>query len=135
MKMLNIHGETVTIDTRQSKYPIRAISKSKLQGETGQLLKGLFPREIILEEFPVPGSRFSVDFFVPSKDLVVEVQGEQHDDYNAHFHGDRNEKKFAKQAESDRTKAHWAELNGFELVELRKGMSHDDIRSEIQRSV
>lgn len=120
MKMYNVRGEFVHVDVRGSCYPIKFKSKSCLQGKVGSWLTEKFPREEILEEFSVPGSRYHVDFFVPGIGLVIEINGDQHYEHIPHFHGNKlTSTKFAKQIGRDRKIAEWAEVNGFLLVEIQ----------------
>ncbi len=131
MKIFNIDGETVNVDVRQSKYPIKQSSRSKRQHSVGEILIKQFPRAIILEEFTIPGSRMSVDYFLPHEDLVVEVNGEGHQSYHPRFHSDRNLGKFAKQVSHDRRKQEWAETNGFKFVTIDPEDDDDTIRDRI----
>lgn len=118
MKMTDIHGNLVNVDVRESSYPIRGLSKSRLQQELGLYLRENFPVEGILEEFTVPGSRMKLDFFIPDRKLAFEVNGAQHDEYTPVFHGQPGEMKFAKQKGRDIKKRQWCIDNGFELVEV-----------------
>ena len=119
MQLLNIHGELVTVDVRPSKYPIRAVSKSKLQGIAGEHLTDRFPNSPVLEEFTIPGSKLSVDFFLPIKKIAVEVQGIQHKEHSVFFHGDRKlSLEYGRQKSRDRQKANWCEINGFKMIEV-----------------
>ena len=116
--MFDVNGRIVSADIRQSSFPIRAVSKSILQGKVGQFLKEKYPRAIILEEFTCPGSRLSVDYFLPDLKLVIEISGVQHQKFTPHFHGPITGTKFAKQKNHDQAKALWAETNGFKFVEI-----------------
>lgn len=119
MKMFNINGEIVKVDIRPSTYPMRGVSKSKLQSLCGQFLQDTFPRESILEEFTIPGSRMSVDFFLPLKRIVIECDGIQHDNYVPFFHKDRKtSKKYALQRQHDLKKNQWADLNAFKMIRI-----------------
>jgi hypothetical protein len=120
MKLYNINGDLVQVDIRPSTKPVKFKSKSILQGKVGQYLEQKYPRDNILEEFVIPGSRLSVDFFLPKRGLVCEIQGEQHDSYKPFFHGDLSTAGgYGKQISKDREKAQWADMNGFKLVEIR----------------
>jgi hypothetical protein len=120
MKMFNIQGDLVNVDVRQSSYPISLGGKSKLQLELGKKLQELYPYDVILEEFPVPGSRMRVDFFVPGKRLLYEADGAQHDNFIPFFHGDKaTSNKYAGQVIRDSSKETWAEMNGFSLNRIK----------------
>lgn len=80
------------------------------------LLKKLFPFDSVLEEVPVPGEHLFLDFFLPSRKMVVEVQGRQHSDYTPFFH--KTKPKFFKAQSRDRRKADWCLQNNFKLIEL-----------------
>ncbi len=127
MRMFDVNGDLVNVDVRESRYPIRQHSKSTLQGRAAQVLRDSFPIDPILEEFPVPGTRQTIDFFVPKKGLVVEVDGRQHDEHVPYFHGDRaTSDKYAKQKSRDRIKDEWCEINGFNLVRIK---TEDDLEN------
>ncbi len=120
MKIFDINGNQVSVDVRPSRWPRRNVSKSKLQSQVGEILDEHYPNDVVLEEFTVPGSRMSVDFFLPHKKMVIEVQGEAHDQFVPHFHGSKlNSQKFAGQIKRDITKQFWAENNGFSFIEIR----------------
>jgi len=119
MKMFDINGDFVNVDVRPSSYPVKGISKSKLQGEIGQKLQNDYPREIVLEEFIIPGSRMAFDFFLPRKKIVIECDGSQHFEFSPFFHGDRETShKFAKQIGRDRAKEEWAEINNIKVIRI-----------------
>lgn len=118
MKLYDIHGKLVNVDVRPSSYPIKQISKSKLQKEVGDFLQEKFPHSSILEEFTIPGSRFKIDFFIVDKKLIIEVDGEQHYK-NGFFHGQILEKGFARQVKRDIIKEEWAEINGLKTIRIK----------------
>jgi hypothetical protein len=89
---------------------------SSLHKSARQLLTELFPFTTILEEVPLPGTKMFVDFFLPDKKLMVEVQGEQHYKFNGHFFANKSE--FLKAQARDARKAEWAEINGLQLIEF-----------------
>ena len=120
MKLLDINGKEVRIQIRQSDYPMREVSRSNIQHEVGQKLQEMFPHETILEEFPIPGSRMTLDYFMPRLMIAVEVDGEAHDHYIPFFHGQMSDKKFTKQVKNDMSKNKWCEINGIKLVRITK---------------
>jgi hypothetical protein len=118
MKMFDIDGEFISVDVRPSSYPIKSKSKSSLQGKVGQYLIERFPRNNILEEFTIPNSRLSIDFFISDLGLAIEIDGEQHSKFIPFFHGDKNQLKFAGQIKRDIKKEQWCEINGFTLIRI-----------------
>lgn len=95
---------------------------SALHTKAKELLKKLFPFDRILEEVSLPGSKtkghgqLTADFFIPNRNLMIEVNGEQHYAQNSHFHDNAHD--FYKGVARDRDKAQWCELNDFRLVIL-----------------
>jgi len=90
-----------------------------LQATVGSFLKENFPREIILEEFIIPNSKLSVDFFLPNLKMVIEINGEQHYQYTPFFHDQELKHNFAKQKHRDVSKHKWAEINGYKYISIR----------------
>jgi hypothetical protein len=89
-----------------------------------QILKELYPCEVILEEVPikVAGTTLYADFLLRGPAIVVEVQGKQHGEFVEFFH--KTQKGFIKSKGRDRQKVEWCKLNGFELIEV--GPEKDD---------
>lgn len=116
MKMRDMHDKVVSVDIRESTYPIRILSKSKLQKIVGEYLQQNYPRAGTLEEFSIPGSRMHCDYFIPSYGLVIEINGIQHYEKNSFFHKEQGA--FAKQVNRDIVKQLWAEKNGFIFIEI-----------------
>ena len=63
----------------------------------------------------VKGGLLSYDFFLPTYNLVIEAQGEQHEHPVERFGG---EKQFIIQQEHDNRKRNYAHVNKIELLEL-----------------
>lgn len=94
----------------------------------------MYPFDPVYEEIPLPGSKkLALDFLVPGIGLAVEVQGEQHYEFNAHFHGTRLG--FMKAQQRDKRKKEWCVNNGFKYVELAYDGDDSFWRSEIHRVV
>lgn len=87
------------------------------------LLASLFPAELVYEEVPIPGSRLSADFYLPSSRLMVEVQGRQHREHVGLFHRDQAGSQRARH--NDGRKREFCSLNEIRFVEL-----HDDRTDE-----
>ncbi len=97
-----------------SLYTKQRTNSSSLHVTARNLLHEFFPCKTILEEVPLPGTRMFVDFFIPSESLLVEVQGEQHYNFNL-FHYS-NKMDFIKAQKRDKSKVEWAQINGLTLV-------------------
>lgn len=86
------------------------------------LLKSLYPLDQILEEVSVPGEQMFLDLYLPGRKLVIEVNGQQHYEYNSHFYADKSEWRQA--VLRDKRKQEWCEINGLDLVVL--GYNEDE---------
>ena len=80
------------------------------------LLKSMYPTQRILEEIPLPGIRLFADFYLPDRKIVIEVHGQQHYRFVAHFHG--TVAGFLGAKGKDLKKQEWCELNNISLVVL-----------------
>jgi len=128
-----LDGREVSMEVLPSRYPVRTAgtSRSQPQFRLGELIRLVYgPGTVILEEFPVVGTRMSLDFYLPHHSLAFEYQGRQHTEYVHHFHGDK--KTFERQKARDRQKRQWCELNDIDLVEVHTDyLSTDDLRALI----
>jgi very-short-patch-repair endonuclease len=120
MKLLDVNGNLVNVNITESKYPLRPKSKSILQQKVKEALISKYPREIILEEFLLPGSRLSIDLIIFKLKKAYEIDGIQHSQYTPLFHGQPTLNNFGKQISRDITKQAWCEANGIELIRITK---------------
>lgn len=94
-------------------------AKSSFHLAARKLLKEIYPTMQILEEVPVHLRKNSIvylDFYIPLIRQCVEVHGEQHYKFVAHFHG--NMMGFTKAKKLDADKKYWCEINNINFVEL-----------------
>lgn len=95
---------------------------SKLHLRARKLLTKEFPCEIIYEELALPGTKTErqttlfADFFIPTKYIIIEVQGEQHYKFNNFFYDNKLE--FFQAQSRDRNKKEWCQINNILLIEL-----------------
>lgn len=92
-------------------------SKSKLQRATKLFLKKYWNRHIVFEEFPVAGTKLSLDFYNANKKIAIEVQGRQHTEYVPFFHG-KNKINYLNQLRRDSEKLKFCEINDIKLIEI-----------------
>lgn len=92
-------------------------SRSKIQYRTKQFLKEYWSNHIVFEEFPVAGTKLSLDFYNANKKIAVEVQGKQHTKYVPFFHG-KNKINYINQLKRDQDKLKFCELNDIQLIEI-----------------
>tara|TARA_Y100000114_G_scaffold9980_1_gene7873 strand:+ start:1636 stop:2046 length:411 start_codon:yes stop_codon:yes gene_type:complete len=121
MRFKTLGGATRTVKKAKN-YLIKwdAPSRSKIQFEAKQFLKEYWQRHIVFEEFPVAGTKLSLDFYNANKKIAVEVQGKQHTKYVPFFHG-KNKINYLNQLKRDQDKLRFCELNNIELVEIYDG--------------
>ena len=118
MEIKDIRGRPCRVK-HASKYNIQwdEPSLSKFQKRVKDFLFKYWKSCIVFEEFPIPRTRMSLDFFNYSDKIVVEVQGQQHLSYSKHFHG-QTRHKFLTQLKRDEDKRIFCEQNNFKLVEI-----------------
>lgn len=95
---------------------------SKLSDEVHDKFREWYPHFTIRKEHYVnyKGSRLFFDFFIKELNLLIECQGQQHYEFNKHFHGDRAV--FLDSKARDNLKIEYAEENRMALMLIR----HDD---------
>lgn len=98
-------------------------SASKLQLYVKQFLKQFWFGQVVLEEFRVPGSKLRIDFLNLNKKYAIEVNGNQHTQFNKFFHGNRSN--YFSSIQRDFKKLEWLEKNGFEVAEIEE----EDVKS------
>lgn len=93
-----------------------AVSRSKLQKRVKDFVHKYWSNNIVFEEFPIVGTRLTLDFYNANKKVAIEVQGRQHQKYIKFFHADRIN--FLHQLKRDRKKELFCKKNGIILVTI-----------------
>ena len=118
MEFKTIHGGVKRIKNAKKRIiDWGAPSKSKRQREVKKFLKKYWQSHVVFEEFPVAGTRLSIDFYKANKKIAVEVQGSQHTKYNSSFHGG-HKNNYLEQLKRDEMKFKFCELNEIQLIEI-----------------
>ena len=118
MEFKTIHGGVKRIKNAKKRIiDWSAPSKSKRQREVKKFLKKYWQNLVVFEEFPVAGTRLSIDFYNANKRIAIEVQGSQHTKYNKFFHGG-HKNNYLEQLKRDQIKAEFCEVNDIILVEI-----------------
>ncbi|HBZ37338.1 MAG TPA: hypothetical protein DEO59_02290 [Balneola sp.] len=121
MEFKTIYGGTKRIkNVKKRIIDWSAPSKSKRQREVKKFLKKYWQSHVVFEEFPVAGTRLSIDFYNANKKIAVEVQGSQHTKYNSFFHGG-HKNNYLEQLKRDEMKFKFCELNEIQLIEIYDG--------------
>tara|TARA_B100001113_G_scaffold162334_1_gene132858 strand:+ start:501 stop:917 length:417 start_codon:yes stop_codon:yes gene_type:complete len=112
-------------------------ARSSLHVKARELLNELYPHDRILEEISLPGTKsmhrkstLRADLFVPNRNLIVEVHGEQHYKFNSFFF--KNKLSFYKAKARDSDKREWCRINSITLVEFNYNEDVDEWRRKIQ---
>lgn len=88
--------------------------KSKIQWEIGQILQKKYPYDKIYEDVVIPETKMSLDFFLPQRNIAVEVQGSQHEKFSSFFHESQTD--FYNQLDRDEQKKFFCSLNNITLL-------------------
>lgn len=91
-------------------------SRSKFQENVKKFLFKYWCQDIVFEEFPIVGTRLTLDFYNANKKIAIEAQGRQHVQFIQFFHQDRLN--FLHQLRRDQNKEKFCELNGIKLVTI-----------------
>lgn len=118
MIMYDINGEETKVDVSASKYPEKKHNVNSREYLVGQMVRDLYPFDNVLDQFKIPGSRMTVDFFLPKRFIAIEVQGQQHQENVPLFHGSKRDTKFQKQTSRDISKSSWCYMNDISLIEI-----------------
>ena len=94
-----------------------------------ELLKELFPHNRIKAEYYVnyKGKRLFFDFYIRELGILIEVQGEQHNKFVKHFHGDKEV--FLAQKNRDNLKIEYIQEN--QLLSLIRFNYNEEITKEL----
>ena len=122
---------------RKIKHPIIYLinweknSRSKLQSKVKDFLKVFWDGDVVFEEFPVVGTRLTIDFYNATRNIAIEVQGNQHTKYNKFFHKG-NKMNYLDQLKRDDEKLSFCNLNNIKLLEVHEGqIDFDSLYKEI----
>ncbi len=91
---------------------------SLLAKSVRESLSQALPNTLIKDEEYVnyKGNRLFFDFYLPSLNIYVEVQGIQHSKFNKHFHS--SAAAFRAQKKRDQLKREWCDLHDYTLVAI-----------------
>jgi len=91
--------------------------KSGIQKKVKKVLYDNWFADVVFEEFPVAGTRLTFDFFNATRNIAVEVDGNQHYKYNKFFHSNSRQN-FLSQLQRDEKKEYFCEINNIELIRI-----------------
>ena len=91
--------------------------KSGIQKTVKNVLYDNWFADVVFEEFPVAGTRLTFDFFNATRNIAVEVDGNQHYKYNKFFHSNSRQN-FLSQLQRDEKKEYFCEINNIVLLRI-----------------
>jgi very-short-patch-repair endonuclease len=105
--------------------------RSKIQKKVKDLLYSHWISDVVFEEFPVLGTRMTIDFYNANKKLAIEVDGNQHYKFNKFFHSNSRQN-FLSQLQRDEKKEYFCDINKIRLVRiLEKDTLNEDLLNEL----
>lgn len=122
-------------------YPIKMVSNPKdncssYHREAVELINKVYPNATLLEEVSAKikkGKTLYLDIYLPTLNVVVEVDGEQHSKRVEFFYKDRQA--FLRAQYRDQQKKEWCELNDIKFVRFdysRRGDWEEILRGAIE---
>jgi hypothetical protein len=110
--------------------------RSKLHKKAKQALDICYPYDTIYEEVSLPGTKTTArrstlraDLYIPNRNLIVEVHGEQHFKFNKFHYKDKLS--FFRAQARDRDKVEWCNLNEIRFVALNYNETEEEWKSKI----
>lgn len=90
---------------------------SKLEKKFIDLIYPFWNRYIVLFQCRVPGSKLRLDILNCNKRLAIEIDGEQHQQFNKHFHAN-SRIVYLNSLRRDWVKEEWLAKNNIKLIRL-----------------
>ena len=116
MKFKNIFGKEVNKTIKRFLIDWDKPCKSKVQFNVKKFFQHCWNTHVVVEEFPVFGTRMKCDLINFTKKIAVETHGLQHDKFVKHFH--KTKTGFKNSVKRDLQKYQWLEMNGFRIIEI-----------------
>jgi len=91
--------------------------RSGIQKTVKNVLHNNWFADVVFEEFPVAGTRLTFDFFNATRNIAIEVDGNQHYKYNKFFHSNSRQN-FLSQLKRDEKKEYFCEINNIMLFRI-----------------
>ena len=116
MKFKNIFGKEVNKTINKFLVDWNKPCKSKVQFNVKKFFEHCWATHVVVEEFPVFGTRMKCDLINFTKKIAVETHGLQHDKFVKYFH--KTKTGFKNSVKRDLQKYQWLETNGFRIIEI-----------------
>lgn len=115
VKTLDDYEYNWTIPEKISKGNNR--KTSNLHKLAKQIILKKYPNISVYEEIPIKVTKkdtLYLDFYIPSIQTAIEVNGKQHDSFSSHFFNSRFD--FLKAKANDSKKHSWCQINNITLI-------------------
>lgn len=117
MKLKSVTGREISKNVDKYRINWDKKSRSNYQFKFKQFLKNHIFCHVVFEEFPIFGSRMTLDLYDATTKIAYEVQGEQHNAFSKHFHNN-SRLNYLDQIKRDIAKLNFCESNNIKLVEV-----------------
>lgn len=117
MRFKDLNGRLRFLNVEKRRIKWNAPSLSKFQYGIKQYLKSYWQYHIVYEEMPMVGTRLRLDLYNATKRIGVEVNGDQHNEYNKFFHSN-NRINYLHQIRRDFKKSEWCRINNITLIDI-----------------
>ncbi len=114
---LNSSSKLVTLNVGKYKIDWLKDGASKIEKQFRDLIYPFWKNSIVLYQPLIPGSLLRLDFLNVNKRLCVEIDGEQHNSFNKHFHAN-SRANYLGSIKRDLNKEKWLEDNKILLIRL-----------------
>ena len=121
MKFVTPSGKFKDIPVGKYRVDFDGDQGSQFSEEVLDFLYPYWKTDYVYAEVPVAGTKMRYDYVNLTKRIIVETDGEQHDEFVKHFHGTIPVAKYLKQIKNDLLKDQMAEHNGFKMVRIKPG--------------
>ena len=78
MIFLSSTGRKIKVNTSKYLVDWESPSRSKLQTSVKKILREVWRGDRVYEEFPVAGTKMTIDFYNATQEVAIEVDGKQH---------------------------------------------------------
>lgn len=114
-----LNGKSANVNISKYRIDWDEESLSKIQKYVKKFLYPYWKSHILLEELPLVGTRMRLDFLNMTRNIAIEVDGDQHTNPLNYFN-EGSKTKWLGQVKRDLAKDQWCEINGFTLVRINE---------------
>ena len=116
MKFKTLTGRLKDIPLHKYRIDWDGDFASKLEEEVADWFCPYWEKDLVVTQFPVPGTKMSLDFLNVTRRIAIEAQGRQHTEYVPHLN--RSRAGYLSQIKRDLKKGEWCEANEIKLIEI-----------------